>query len=629
LNDTRISADTETRGLGWYNADERAFLTTWSDARGNDHLAHQDDARAMAAFWSDVKAADEVVFHNAPFDVHQLRESENGKDILALGKPIIDTLQLAPVADPERRFAEGGGYKLKDLGTTYVDPNAKDTEDEIKLLAKQHGIKLKSKGGYHALWLVEPEAMEAYAKADTRTTLDLLPKLEAKVTDRARPVWELERKVQPHLIRAEARGVMVDQEKVLPLQVKHTAARDAAYEAVVTVLGADALGDPDDPDSKDEPEALREALLAHGVPLHRLTKGGGGLAVNAPALAEFASAFPVIQALTDYRRSAKFLSTYIGPMLGREVVHPSYNQQGAWTGRMSCSRPNMQNLPVRGEGSSELREMFVPRPGHVFVISDFDQIELRLLAYYLNDPGFIEQIEGGIDVFAEAAALIAPIVGYDAELGTDPAGYRKGTPGADRRSDAKNKAVYPVTYGVGAAKISDLLGLPPGPPRGENDWAVQRGYMKATDPSYPDGKALIAKIKSWMPGYDKLMGNRTSRIKQQIQARGHIHTIMGRRQAIGRGDDGKYKEYIGLNALIQGSAADILKQAVINVAEATAHLGALPVLFVHDEIGSEVPIEHADEALRLQDEAMKAAHDLRPRLDVEGCIAADNYAQGK
>ncbi len=614
---TTTSFDTETRGLGWYNADERAFLTTWSDQRGNDHLAHQDDARAMAAFQSDMRKADVIAAHNMPFDVHQTRESENGFDLLTLGKRLVDTALLARVVVPERRFAEGNEgtpYGLDGLSKTYLP--AEDQKISPADRAKELGIKLKTTGGHRALWQADPEFLETYAKQDTRATIELLPHL-ARLVPPTQRIWELERDAMPHLIRAEARGVMVDQAKVTPLWTKYTVKREAAYEAVVAALGTDALGDPDDPDSKDEPAALREALLAYGVPLHRMTRSGEELAVNQPALTEFKNDFPVISALFAYRQASKFLSTYINPMLGRDVVHTSYNQIGAWTGRMSSRNPNLQNLPVRGEGASELREMFVPRPGHCFVVSDFDQIELRLLAYYLNNPGFIERIEAGAQVFQELAATI---------WGGTPEAYAKGTAGEKKRAEAKN-GTYAICYGVGAAKFSDMLDLPPGPPNGPNAWKVQRGYAKATDPSYPEGVRIIKTVKSWLPGYDGLMCSwkgREGRIIQKIRATGHVNTIMGRRQPVDRD-----KEYVGLSALIQGSAADIFKQAVINVAEATAHLGALPVMFVHDEIVSECPIEHAAEALRLQDAAMAAAYDLRPRLSVSGTIAMNNYAGGK
>lgn len=592
----------------------------------------------MAAFVSDMRASDVLAAHNLSFDVHQLRAT-SGIDLLSFGKRLVDTDLLARVVVPERgRKSDAAtkadrdkhGFKLKDLGTTYVDPNAKDTENALKELAKKHGIKLKSKGGYRRLWEVEPEAMEDYAKMDTRLTVELLPKLTAKLTDKLRPTWELEREVAPHLIRAEARGVGVDQSKVEPLAVSYTAKRDEAYAAAVAVLGQDAIADPEDPESTDDSEALCQALLSHGVPLTRRVKscdhGDTGCAcaytTNKFALQEFENEFPVIKNLTDYRQASKFLATYIGPMAGRDVVHPSYWQIGAWTGRMSCSRPNMQNLPVRGEGAAELRAMYVPRPGHVFVVSDYDQIELRLLAYYLNSREFQDKIERGHDVFAELAAELAVLLKYADEFGLDMSRYFKGAPGEKKRGDAKN-TTYAIGYGAGGGRISDMLGLPTGPPLTANAWTVQRGYQREGDPSHAAARKVIAMVKSWLPGYEALAG-RKGRTYDKIARDGFVSTINGRKQIVG-----KDKAYVGLNALIQGSAADIFKQGIVNVSEAVAHLGAQPVLFVHDEIGTECPIEHAAECQVLQDQAMREAWDLYPTLQVSGTICPNNYSEGK
>lgn len=617
---TTTSFDTETGGLEWFEPDQQAFLTTWSDQRGNDHLAHQDDPRAMAAFESDMRRSDVLVAHNLPFDVHQLRAT-SGIDLLTMGKRLVDTALLARVVLPERRQGEGDerGFGLDELSRTFLP--AAEQKIDLADVAKQHGIKLKQKGGYYELWKAAPDELEDYAKRDTRSTLGILGPLAARVTDRLRPTWELERDLMPHLIRAEARGVAVNQEKVEPLRVDYERKLQESYARAVEVLGEDAIADPNDPESKDDHGALAEALLAHGVPLHRET-ASGDLATNKFALAEFAKDCPVIQDLTDYRQAAKFLSTYIEPMLGRDVVHPSFWQVGAWTGRMSCSRPNLQNIPVRGEGASELRAMFVPRPGHVFVVSDYDQIELRLLAYYLNSEEFKDKIRRGDDVFAELAAELAVLLDYAPEYGVNSMNYRKGQPGAVKRGDAKN-TTYAITYGAGGGRITDMLGLDPGPPLTSKAWTVQRGYQKAGDPSHQQARKVIAMVKSWLPNYERLAG-RNGRIYKKIERDGFVSTINGRKQIVNRD-----KQYVGLNALIQGSAADIFKQGIINVAEATAHLGSQPVLFVHDEVVSECPVEHAEECLRLQDQAMREAWDLDPALAVSGTIAVNDYSEAK
>lgn len=606
-----VAADTETRGIPWYDPECRAFLGTWADESGS-YAAWEDDPAAVERFIEALEDADVIAFHNAPFDVHHIRERWGFDCLLHTNALIVDTDQLARVVLPERatKGDENGdrsshGYKLKQLSKALLGEDSDEGERVIAELAEQAGIKLKSHGGYYKTGQAFPEQMEHYAKLDTELTRDLLPVLESKLDPRSERIWRLERKLQPILIEAEQLGVPVDQSKVEPLKRAWTERRDRAHEAVGKVLGKGVLGQLDDPGDKDSPDALREALLEHGVPLYRTTPSGQ-LATNKFALQEFEKDFPVIADLFEYRKASKFLATYIGPMDGRERVHPSFWQQGAWTGRMSCSRPNLQNLPVRGEGSSELREMFVPEPGHCLVVSDFSQIELRLLAYYLHDDGFKAKIESGVDVFLELAGVLKT-QGFDVD-----------------RSAAKNGA-YAITYGAGGGRLTDMFGLDPGPYFPEDHPAIVAARARGRDwpkpgPQYAQGRALARTVKGWFPGYNALQ----KRLREKVQQVGHVNTIMGRKQVVSPD-----KAYVAGNALVQGSAADIFKQAVINVAEAIRPLGARPVLFVHDEIASMCPLEHAEECRRLQDEAMEAAFDLSPALKVEGTICPNNYAEGK
>ena len=581
-----LAFDTETRGLDWWDPDHRAFLVSWATDEGA-HVCATEDTGGMAQFRRALDAADRVVGHNLPFDVHQLRESV-GIDLLTSGKHLVDTQQLAPVAVPERRTKSDDdgssyGYRLKNLATTYVDRTSKDAENVIAEMAKSIGVSLRSTGGYYEVWRAYPKEMEHYAREDARITLELLPKLEAKLTRGTRTCWDLERRTTPVLIQAEARGVKIDQSRVTPLLVEYGEQRDRAYEAVVAGLGEDALENND---------AMAEALQHIGVPLHRKT-ASGKLAVNRYALKEFEATYPVLHALAKYRTAVKFLATYIGPMVDVDAVHTSFNQQGAWTGRMSASRPNVQNIPARA--GSEVREMFVPRDGHVFVVSDYDSIEIKLLAHYLNDAGFRAMLQDGHDPHAWMASNI---------WGGLPEDYAKGGPNDKLRSLAKN-ILFAIVYGAGAPRVMDML--------------TDAGMPSSRD----DAKSLIAAIKAALPRYHALAGY-DGRIRQKVASSGFVTTLMGRRQVVA-----KEKAYVGLNALIQGSAADIFKQGIIGVAERVAPLGAVPVLFVHDEVVTEVPTEHAEECLRVQEAALRDAHELSPSLVVTSRICTHNYGEAK
>lgn len=571
-----VAFDTETRGLDWFDPDQRAFLVSWADEAGSHHAAIDDQA-GMSKFRQAIDSADRLVAHNLAFDVHQLRAT-TGIDLLASGKHLVDTDHLARVTLPERAIGDGGGYRLKDLAATYVGADSKDSETHMAELAESAGIKLKSNGGYYDTWRAYPEQVEHYAREDARITLELLKVLETKITERNQRCWDLERTVAPILISAEARGLAIDQEKVEPLRQEYERRAEEKRETVIAGLGESAL---------DGSKALLEALLELGVPLHRKTPTGE-LATHKFALAEFAGQFPVLDDLLEWRTAEKFLSTYIGPMVGRDTVHPSFWQMGAWTGRMSCSRPNMQNIPARA--GNEVREMIVPRPGHCFVVCDYDAIEIRLLAYYLNSAEYVELIDSGADPHAWMASKI---------WGGDPADYGKGTPGEKKRSEAKN-VLFAIVYGAGGPRVADMLGIP-----------------------LEESRALIRTIKTTLPRYLDLAGPR-GRIRRTVETKGHVNTLMGRKQTVKRD-----KAYVGLNALIQGSAADIFKAGVIAATELCKPLDAHPVLFVHDELVMECPLEHADECLALTTKGMTEAHELKPRLAVSGCIAANNYAEGK
>lgn len=581
-----IAFDTETGGLDWFNPDQRAFLLSWATNGEKGYAARVglagDDDVMLAQFRRDLAKADTVVCHNLPFDLHQLRETL-GIDLLASGKTLLDTNVLAQVVVPERRFAateedeDAGGYKLKSLSKTYVRPDAKDAEAAIKALAKAAKIKLKDTGGYFDTWRAYPKEMEEYARLDASDTYALYAKLAAKLEKRHERIWKLECEVAPVLIAAERKGVRVDQAKVVPLQLEYAIQRDRTHEELVEVLGEEALTNPD---------KMAEALVAHGVPLYRLTEKAKKLATHKFALAEFKDQFPIIEVLEDWRQASKFLSTYIDPMLGRETVHTSFRQLGAWTGRMSCSRPNMQNIPARA--GKEVREVFIPREGMCFVVCDYESIEVMLLAHYLNDDGYKQMIRDGLDPHAWMASQI---------WGGEIADYEKGTPGEEQRTIAKN-VLFAICYGAGGPRVADML-----------DCTIQ------------EARALIRTIKTSLPRYMKLTKDR---VEPAVKTRGFVNTIMGRRQTVKRD-----KAYIGLNALIQGSAADIFKQGAINAAKALEKYGAYPVLFVHDELVIECPIDKAERVGEVTSAAMCAAFDLDPPLSVETTICLNNYAEGK
>jgi DNA polymerase-1 len=588
-----IAFDTETRGLDWFDERQRAFLATTADADG-EWAYDLSDSEQVEAFTRQIRAADILVAHNLSFDVHHVREA-TGLDILTLGKELHDTDTMSRLLFPGgQRGAERGGHGLKNLARVYLDPHADAEEEAIDELAKSLGYKngikpaASFRGGpwlaYYDVWRAYPTALEAYAVKDARYTYDLYQMFRPLLDqdERLSQVYDLEMQVAPVLIEAERLGTAIDPEQVEALRQMYLEREVTLRDTLERELGENALG------GEGSEAALEEALLGMGVPLHRKTQTGK-LSTNKFALQEFEDAFPVLQTLEEYRQATKFLGTYIEPMRGRTVVHPSFIQVGAWTGRMSCRRPNMQNIPVKA--GPEVRSVFVARPGHKLVVSDYDSIEVRLLAYYLGETGeaYRELIRAGHDPHAYMAAQIH---------GGRMEDFLKGTLGEKERAVAKN-TMFAITYGAGGPRVADMNKI-----------------------SVTEARALIKTIKDSLPGYHRLM----SRIKNKIKLNGYVQTIAGRMQPVDR-----EKSYVGLNALIQGSAADIMKAGLLRVNEALKPFGGRVLLVVHDEVVSEVPADRAAEALAAQNAALRMAGEafgLDPSLEASGKVV-DTYGEAK
>jgi len=338
------------------------------------------------------------------------------------------------------------------------------------------------------------------------------------------------------------------------------------------------------------------------------------------ALEPFVKEYPIIESYIDYETCRKFLSTFIEPMVDQDVVHTNFGQCQAWTGRMSSWKPNLQNLPTRSASKRPIRSMFIPREGHSFVVMDYDSIEIRIFAHYANDQAFRDDITNGRDINAWMAAEIA-------NDGRPETSFGKGTPGEAERALAK-RTTYGTLYGLGGRGLTtkEPGRFDPGPhfgpahPKVVAAQAAGRGWPQAGY-QYQEARDFLSKIKRLLPGFHKL----NKRVKATVESRGFLNTLYGRKQVVSR-----EKAYVGMNALIQGTAADLMKLGLINVAEAIKPFGGNVLLIVHDEVVVEVPTEHAQECADAVIAAMKAATDkLDPALEVSGSVVESNYADAK
>ena len=272
-------------------------------------------------------------------------------------------------------------------------------------------------------------------------------------------------------------------------------------------------------------------------------------------------------------------------------IHTTYNQTVTATGRLSSANPNLQNIPVRTDDGREIRRAFIPDPGDLMLSADYSQIELRLMAELSNDPDMVEAFATGADIHRATAAKI-----YHKTLDevTD-----------DERRHAKT-ANFGIIYGISAFGLSERLGIP----RAEAKKLID-GYFA----SYPHIREYI----------DSAIA--------QARERGYVTTVMGRkrmlpdinsRNAVVRG----YAERNAVNAPLQGSAADIIKIAMINIYRAFEREGleSRMIIQVHDELVFNVKPAELERVKQIVTQLMESAYSGRVRLEV-GLGVATNWLQ--
>lgn len=605
-----IAWDTETRNFRWW--ENSAFLASWATGAGSAvaPFSPPDQAAKLTIALFDENDRT-IVGANSKFDAHMTREA-TGLDVLdhKHGFTVHDVLMMSRLVFGNRRSSHG----LKELAIDHIDPKAKDAEE--KMAEKYHSISGRSNmdqdDSYYDVWSADPEGaklVEKYAALDAEYTLGLVPVLKPQIDadPKLQALYALELRVQEVLYRAEQRGVRVDTQAVERLSDHYHVREDASRDALVRELGFV-------PEGEGSKEALREGLLRAGVQLTERTEKSGELAVNHKTLAPFRD-HPAVAALFEWRRTQKFLTTYLAPLEGTELVHTTFKQAEAWTGRMACASPNLQNQPKRSETTKDenlkIRSVFVPRDGMEFIVSDFDSLEVRILAWFLGDPDYRKLIENG-DPHAITAA---------AAWGGRPEDYFKTTPQRWLRDIAKH-VTYGIVFGGGGPVVRDT---------------INRMVADAGRPEYQvdldQARAIRRKITGAIPGFGNLADTPwkgksypRGRLYEQLLASqdgdyGYVRTVGGRKQWISID-----KAYVALSGVIQGSGADIMKAAAVNVFEALKPHGAYPLLFVHDELLVECERGQGAELVPIVQEAMESSFDLNPRLKIESHVTDRSYA---
>jgi DNA polymerase I len=513
------------------------------------------------------------VLQNAKFDRLILRHQG-----INLAGVVADTMLMSYVLDPDRP------HNLTDLAKHYLSLNSTGYSDLVP--------KGKTIADIEILQVAQYCGMDVYSTRGVY--LEQLAELQESPS--LLQLWQtIEQPLEPVLADMEDLGIRIDVDylEALSAQLKETLLQieEDAYEAADSTFN---LASP-----KQMAELLFERLA---LPTKGIRKTKTGYSTDVNTLEKLQGQHAVVDLILQHRTLSKLKSTYsdalpklVHPQTGR--VHTDFNQAVTSTGRLSSSDPNLQNIPIRTEFSKQLRKAFLPREGWTLVTADYSQIELRILAHLSQEPVLLEAYRTKQDIHTVTAKLL----------------FEKEEINSEERRMGKI-INFGVIYGMGAAKFAREASLP-----------------------VATGKDFIQKY------YDRYAGifSYLERVKQQAISQGYVETICGRRRYF-QFESGRLRKLKGTpiadihldtlgnlglndssalrqaaNAPIQGSSADIIKLAMINLQQILPQYQARMLLQVHDELIFEMPTEEWDILKTQITTTMENAVDLSVPLVVE------------
>ncbi|MDO5035684.1 MAG: DNA polymerase I [Porphyromonas sp.] len=432
-----------------------------------------------------------------------------------------------------------------------------------------------------------PDKVAPYAAEDADVTLQLyealLPELKEKELEKL--YYELEMPLMEVLMRMEQTGVKLDAKSLVEVMDELNKQLSDLEQRIYQSVGGMQfnINSP-----REVGVVLFEELALDAKPKKTKT---GQYSTSEEVLEKISHRHPIVGMILEYRGLRKLINTYVEPLPGlvnsqTGRIHTTYNQTVTATGRLSSTDPNLQNIPVRDSNGREIRRSFTslyPDRGDLFVSADYSQIELRLMAHFSEDPHLIEAFEKGADIHTLTAAKIYHL---DEE---------EVTPELRRRAKTAN---FGIIYGISAFGLSNRLSIP----RGEASDLI-RGYFEAYE------------------GVQEYM----ERAKEQARELGYVETLLGRRRylpdinsknAVVRG----YAERNAINTPLQGSAADIIKLAMLRIDQRlrTEQMRSQMFMQVHDELNFSVPKDELEPLMKLVEEEMEGVcPELRVPLVVD------------
>ncbi len=561
-----FSMDTETTNVDPMHAElvGMSFSMAENEAFYVPVPADREQAQALVDAFKPVFANDRnlKIGQNIKYDILVL--AHYGAEVRG---PVFDTMVAHYVLQPELR------HNMDYLAGIYLKYETIKIEELI-------GPKGKNQKNMRQL---SPLEVYRYACEDADVTLRLKNVLEKELNkEGVRPLFEeTEMPLVPVLAYMERNGVRIDNEALKQTSGHFTQRMRQIEEEVYRLAGG--------PFNIASPKQVGDILFnrLEIAEKARKTKNNGQYNTSEEVLESLKGRHPIVGKILGYRRLRKLLSTYVdslpalvNPRTGH--IHTSFNQTITATGRLSSSNPNLQNIPVRNEDGKEIRKAFIPDDGCEFFSADYSQIELRIMAHLSGDPRMTEAFRNGQDIHAATAARI----------------YRKPIEKVTREERGKAKtANFGIIYGISAFGLAERMGVD----RREAKELID-GYFV----TYPGVKAYMEKSI------------------EAAREKGYIETILKRRRylpdiyshnAVVRG----YAERNAINAPIQGSAADIIKVAMIRIYRRFMDEGirSKMILQVHDELNFSVYPDERERVRQIVLDEMRNAYPMRVPLEVD------------
>ncbi len=498
------------------------------------------------------------VGQNLKYDLEVLRNYG-----IRLEGPLWDTMIAHYLLQPELR------HNMDYMAETYLHYQTIHIDELI-------GPKGK---GQRSMRDLTPQQVYEYAAEDADITLQLKNRLEPQLREHEaeRLFYDIEMPLMPVLAEMEMNGVCIDTASLAETSAQLTERMNTIEQEIYTLAG--------ETFNIASPKQVGDILFGKLKIVEKPKKTKTGQYVTSEeVLQQLRHKHPIVDHILQYRGLKKLLGTYIdtlphliNPRTGH--IHTSFNQTVTATGRLSSSEPNLQNIPVRGEDGKEIRKAFIPEPGCLFFSADYSQIELRVMAHLSGDENMIRVFREGKDLHAATAANI----------------YKKDIQEVTRDERSKSKrANFGIIYGITVFGLAERLD-------------IERG----------EAKQLIDGFFDTFPQVHDYM----EQAKAVARRQGYVTTLFGRRRylpdinsanAVVRG----FAERNAINAPIQGTAADIIKVAMIRIFERFRKEGirSKMMLQVHDELNFSVYPEEREQVERIVLEEMEGAIALRVPL---------------